>query len=94
MQTFKVTDPSTVKLIFKPKTQALLGINSARPEVRVTIEFHGGAYPPCHAPLVRPHDDHHYFTADRPAGTDGFYFDRRGRVFAPILMQFEARGVL
>ena len=24
--------------------------NSARPEVRGTAEFHGGAYPPCHTP--------------------------------------------
>ena len=46
------------------------------------------------SPLVRPHDDHHYFAADRQTETDSFNFDRRGLVFAPILMQFEARRVL
>ena len=43
-------------------------------------------------PLVRPHDDHHYFPADRQAETNSLNFDRRGTLFAPILMQFEAEG--
>ena len=47
-----------------------------------------------YASLVRPHDSHHYFAADRQAETDSFNFERRGRVFALILMQFEAKGVL
>ena len=47
-----------------------------------------------YASFVHPHDSHHYFAADREAETDDFNFERRGRVFAPILMQFEAKGVL
>ena len=47
-----------------------------------------------YACLVRPHDSHHYFAADRQAETGSFNFERRGRVFAPILMQFQAKGVI
>ena len=44
-------------------------------------------------PLVRPHDYHHNSAADRQAETDSLTL-READVFAPILMQFEANGVL
>ena len=65
------------------------------PEVRGTAELHGVAYIPHPiAPLVCPHDDHHYFAADGRAETDRFNFGRRGRRLRTVLTQFEAKGVL
>ena len=47
--------------------------NAATPEVRGTAESHGAAHPLCLTPLVRPHDDHHYFDADQRAKTENFF---------------------
>ena len=44
--------------------------NLARPEVRGTAEFHGGAYPHVIRPHIRTHVYHPYFAADRQAETD------------------------
>ena len=44
-------------------------------------------------PLVRHHADHHYFAADRQAETDSFNLTDSDAACAPILTQFEARGV-
>ena len=58
---------------------------SAKPEVRGTAEPHGGANPPSSPPLVRPHDYHHYLTADRRAETDVLTLIEADAPFASFL---------
>ena len=40
-------------------------------------------------PLVRPHDNDHYFAADRRAETEKFLLTKADATCAPILMHFE-----
>ena len=43
-------------------------------------------------PLVGPHDDHHYFAADRQAETDSLNFDRRRETRTRFCTDFNAVG--
>ena len=64
-------------------------IGLGMPEVRGTAEPHGEAYPPSGPfPLARPHDTHHYPTADRRAVTDRLTLSGADASCAPFTRRF------